>query len=64
MSLQISPETSPELAMRQSNIRAVNLQIQDKSNDYLMAHQEISPGADMNGGASYFHTVSYSPEGK
>lgn len=64
MSLQISPETSPELAMRQSNIRAASLQIQDKSNDYLMAHQEISPGADMNGGASYFHTVSYGSEGK
>ena len=64
MSLQISPESSPQLAMHQSNVRAVNMQIQGKSNDYLMAHQEISPGTNMNGGASYFHTVSYRPEEK
>jgi len=62
MSLQISPESSPQLAMQSSNIRA--MQIQDKSNDYLMAHQEISPQTDMNGGASYFHTASYRPEEK
>lgn len=64
MSLQISPETSPQLAMQQSNIRPVNLQIQPKSNDYLMAHQEFSPSNDMNGGASYIRTVTYSPEEK
>lgn len=61
MSLQISPETSPQLAMQQSNLRPVNLQIQPKSNDYLMAHQEFSPSNDMNGGASYIRTVTYSP---
>jgi sigma-E factor negative regulatory protein RseA len=64
MSLQISPETSPQLAMQQSNIRPVNMQIQPKSNDYLMAHQEFSPSNDMNGGASYIRTVTYSPEEK
>ncbi|MDD4927905.1 MAG: sigma-E factor negative regulatory protein [Gallionella sp.] len=64
MSLQISPETSPQLAMQQSNIRPVNLQIQPKSNDYLMAHQEFSPSNDMNGGASYIRTVTFTPEEK
>lgn len=64
MSLQISPETSPQLAMQQANIRPVNMQIQPKSNDYLMAHQEFSPSNDMNGGASYIRTVTYSPEEK
>ena len=64
MSLQISPETSPQLAMQNANVRAVNMQIQDKSNVYLMAHQEISPGTNMNGGISYFHPVSYLPEEK
>ncbi|MCX7192206.1 MAG: sigma-E factor negative regulatory protein [Proteobacteria bacterium] len=64
MSLQISPEASPQLAMQQSGLRAVNMQIQPKSNDYLMAHQEFSPGNDMNGGASYLRTVNYSPEEK
>lgn len=64
MSLQISPETSPQLALQQSGIRPVNMQIQPKSNDYLMAHQEFSPSNDMNGGASYIRTVTFSPEEK
>jgi sigma-E factor negative regulatory protein RseA len=64
MSLQISPEAAPQLAMQQANIRPVNLQIQPKSNDYLMAHQEFSPSNDINGGASYIRTVTYSPEEK
>jgi sigma-E factor negative regulatory protein RseA len=63
-SLQISPETAPQMAMQQSNIRPVNMQIQPKSNDYLMAHQEFSPSNDMNGGASYIRTVTFSPEEK
>ena len=64
MTMQISPETAPQLAMQQANMRPVNLQIQPAANDYLMAHQEFSPSNDMNGGASYIHTVTYSPEEK
>jgi sigma-E factor negative regulatory protein RseA len=64
MTLQISPETSVQMAMQQSYIRPVNMQIQAKSNDYLMAHQEFSPSNDMNGGASYIRTVTYNPEEK
>ncbi len=64
MSLQINPEAAPQMAMRQSDIRPVNLQIQPKSDDYLMAHQEFSTSNDMNGGASYIRTVTYSPEEK
>lgn len=64
MSQQISPETGPQLAMRQNAVRPVSAQIRSKSNDYLMAHQEFSPSTDMNGGASYSRMVSYSPEGK
>lgn len=64
MSVQITPETNPQLAMQQSNIRPVSMKSQSKSNDYLMAHQEFSPSNDMNGGASYVRTVAYSPEEK
>ncbi|BBI99285.1 hypothetical protein FGKAn22_09780 [Ferrigenium kumadai] len=64
MSLQITPETAPQLAMQQTALRPVNMQILSKSNDYLMAHQEFSPSTDMNGGASYIRTVSYSPDEK
>lgn len=59
MSLQISPETTPSMAMQQTNLRPVSMPIQSSSNDYLMAHQEFSPSTDMSGGASYIRTVSY-----
>lgn len=64
MSMQISPEVAPKMAMQQNAARPVNAQIQPKANDYLMAHQEFSPSTDMNGGASYIRTVSYRPDEK
>ncbi len=64
MSVQITPETNPQLAMQQSNMHPASLQSQSKSNDYLMAHQEFSPSNDMNGGTSYIRTVSYAVEDK
>jgi sigma-E factor negative regulatory protein RseA len=64
MSLQISPEAAPQLAMQQGGLRPASAQIQPKASDYLMAHQEFSPSADMSGGASFIRTVSYSPEAK
>jgi sigma-E factor negative regulatory protein RseA len=60
MSLQISPELSPRLAMQQAALQPVSVPINADANDYLMAHQELSPNADMTGGASYIRTVSYS----
>lgn len=59
MSLQISPEVTPQVAMQQTAIRPANLQTRSNPNDYLMAHQEFSPSTEMKGGASYIHTVSY-----
>src|SRR3989338_9447660 len=59
MSMQISPQVAPKMAMQQNKVPPVSAQIQPKSNDYLMAHQEFSPSTDMNGGASYIRTVSY-----
>ncbi|MDP4027962.1 MAG: sigma-E factor negative regulatory protein [Gallionella sp.] len=64
MSLQVSPEAAPQMAMQQSDLRPVNDQIKPKSNDYLMAHQEFSPSTDMSGGASYIRTVAYSSDKK
>ncbi len=64
MSLQIAPETAPQLAMQQGALRPASAQMHSRANDYLMAHQEFSPSADMSGGASYIRTVSYSNEAK
>ncbi len=62
MSLQISPEVAPQMAMQQSALRPASMQIRTNSNDYLMAHQEFSPSTVMNGSASYIRTVSYTRE--
>ena len=64
MSQQIGSETQPQMAMQKNTLRPVSIQIQPKSNDYLMAHQEFSPSTDMNGGASYIRMVTYGSEGK
>jgi sigma-E factor negative regulatory protein RseA len=60
MSLQISPEVAPKMAMRQTALRPVSMQTLTNSNDYLIAHQELSPSTDMNGGEPFIRTVSYS----
>lgn len=59
MTLQISPEVAPRLAMQQSALRPTSMQMQPNSNDYLIAHQEFSPGTDIGGSASYIRTVSF-----
>jgi len=64
MSQQIGSETLPQMAIQNNAMRPVSMQIQPRSNDYLMAHQEFSPSTDMNGGASYIRMVSYGYEGK
>ena len=64
MSQQIGSEVAPQMAMQQNMIRPANTQIQSKSNDYLLAHQEFSPSTDINGGASYMRMVTYDSEGR
>ena len=64
MSAQIAPETFSQMAMQQTALRQVSLQIKPNSSDYLMAHQEFSPSTDMSGGAAYIRTVAYGTDGK
>jgi sigma-E factor negative regulatory protein RseA len=59
MSLQVSPEIAPQMAMQQAALRPASMQIQPRSDDYLIAHQEFSPSTDVKGAASYIRTVSY-----
>ncbi len=60
MSVQVSDEAllSPG-TLQKNSLRPVAAQIQPKSNDYLMAHQEFSPSTDMSGGAYYMRTVTF-----
>lgn len=66
MAMQISPDTEPpvQMAAQVDALRPASLHIQSRSGNYLMAHQEYSPSTDMNGGASYIRTASFSSEEK
>jgi sigma-E factor negative regulatory protein RseA len=61
MSLQIDKEPGPQLAAVQQSdnvVRPASFQSNAyQSNDYLMAHQEFSPSAEVQGAASYIHSV-------
>jgi sigma-E factor negative regulatory protein RseA len=61
MSLQISPNgvAQPSMRLAQNQGSIANGQIRDKFNDYLMAHQDVSPDTSINSGASYLRAVSY-----
>jgi len=56
MSMQIGNEPAPQMASMQQNnaFRPASYQ----PNDYLMAHQEVSPSTDVQGAATYMHTVA------
>lgn len=62
LSVQIGQEPMPEVAMLQpspapASVRPARFSASDM-NDYLIAHQEFSPSADMQGAASYARTVA------
>ena len=59
MSMQIKSEPAPQIAMQQSTaLRPASFSGNKGLNNYLMAHQEFSPSADMQGTASYIRTVA------
>lgn len=60
LSMQVGPASAPQIAMQQSAaaIRPVSFSANNRLNDYLMAHQEYSPSADMQGAAAYIRTVA------
>jgi sigma-E factor negative regulatory protein RseA len=58
MSAQIAPETAPQLAAQQSlAARPASFPVEGNINDYLMAHQEMSPSASTQGAVPYVRTV-------
>lgn len=59
LSVQIESAPVPQQALLNSNdMRNVSLPVNEAVNDYLLAHQEFSPGTDMRGAASYIRTVA------
>lgn len=66
MSVQIAPEPAPQIAAQQSgySVRPASYQTDGGVNDYLMAHQEMSPSAEMQGGAPYVRAVVGEQQGR
>lgn len=58
LSLQVGKEPAPQVAaIPQENVAAVR-PASAQNDDYLMAHQEFSPSAEVHGAASYIHAVA------
>ena len=64
LSVQVGPEAAaPQIAMQQpdnSSVRPASMNV----DDYLMAHQEYSPSASMEGMTPYIRTVASEQGGK
>ena len=60
MSMQAGTEPAPQLAavQPQMDVRPASYSSPNGVNDYVLAHQEFSPGTDVKGAASYIHYVS------
>lgn len=56
LSMQVGQEPAPQLVSVQQQ-RMVH-PVAFHASDYLMAHQEFSPSADVQGAATYIHTVA------
>ena len=58
LSLQVGSEPAPQLAAVQVQQENAVRPASAQADDYLMAHQEFSPSADVHGAASYIHAVA------
>lgn len=59
MSVQVGSEPPPQIAMQHSTVlRPASFSGNNGLNNYLMAHQEYAPSANMQGAASYIRTVA------
>jgi sigma-E factor negative regulatory protein RseA len=58
LSLQVGSEPAPQIASAQIPMDNAIRPASAQADDYLMAHQEFSPSADVHGAASYIRAVA------
>lgn len=59
LSVKIGSEPSPQVAMQQSSVELRPASFSNsRMSNYVMAHQEFSPSADVQGAATYISTVA------
>lgn len=56
MSVQVGHEPAPQLAVVQPGVEV--LPVSARAGDYLMAHQEFSPSADVHGATTFVYAVA------
>jgi sigma-E factor negative regulatory protein RseA len=64
LTIQIDNKPDYQQARQNANIApAASVPANEEVNEYLLAHQELSPGSDVRGAASYIRTVAYQQTG-
>jgi sigma-E factor negative regulatory protein RseA len=58
LSLQVGSEPAPQVAAAQFQQNSAIRPASAQANDYLMAHQEFSPSAEVHVSAPYIHAVA------
>jgi sigma-E factor negative regulatory protein RseA len=58
LSLQVGTEPAPQIASIQQDTISAIRPASAQMDDYLLAHQEFSPSADVHGAVSYIRAVS------
>jgi sigma-E factor negative regulatory protein RseA len=58
LSLQVGSEPAPQVATAQLQQNSAIRPASAQANDYLMAHQEFSPSAEVHVSAPYIHAVA------
>lgn len=58
LSLQVGSEPTPQVATAQLQQNSAIRPASAQANDYLMAHQEFSPSAEVHVSAPYIHAVA------
>ena len=60
LSVQVGSEPAPKMAIvtQPEAVRPASFSATNSMNDYLIAHQEVSPSANVNGTTAYIRTVS------
>ncbi|MDH2919198.1 MAG: sigma-E factor negative regulatory protein [Sideroxydans sp.] len=62
MAMQATPNKSAQLAAQTSALTRASFVLKPQVNAYLLAHQELSPSSDVQGGSAFIRTTNYSNE--
>lgn len=62
MSMQTTPNKLPQLAAQSGAVTRASFIVKPKVNAYLLAHQELSPNSEMQGGSAFIRAADYNAE--